>query len=92
MICVMCFKYRKQKKAIEESRLVPGARSEADEWLLVNKLVNQMKMQSGPHNSDLNRLSSFNPESRLRSTLGKNNNNERILNFGHKNINPTASP
>ncbi len=47
MIIVMIYKYKKQKKEIEESHLVPGATSEQDEWLLVNKLVNEMKQNSG---------------------------------------------
>ena len=47
MIVVMIYKYKKQKKEIEESHLVPGATSEQDEWLLVNKLVNEMKQNSG---------------------------------------------
>ena len=43
MIVVMCYKYKKQKREIEESQLVPGARSEQDEWQLVNNLENEMK-------------------------------------------------
>ena len=47
MIVVMCVKYKRQKREIEQSHLVPGSRSEQDEWLLVNKLVNEMKQNSG---------------------------------------------
>ena len=60
VIVVMWCKYSKQKKEIEFSRTQPGTRSEADEWLLVNKLVNEMKH----HGSSTTNSRAFTPEER----------------------------
>ena len=47
IIAFFAVKYCRQKAAIERNRLNPGCSNEEDEWLLVNKLLNEMRQRSG---------------------------------------------
>ena len=59
IIAFYACKYCRQRAILEKNRLNPGCSNEEDEWLLVNKLVNEMRQRSGGHTASMNRVDQY---------------------------------